>query len=130
MLLTYYERNKERLKTKQREYQRLHNQQRSDILKENYQSYQSIYYQLNKERIYAKKPRKDKKMKLERLKSPNPSDSLPKPKPKPEPKPEPEPKPDPTPAPPPSPKKTKGRKLKKEPPRYQYEKGIFELSFE
>jgi hypothetical protein len=108
-----------------------------------------MYYQLNKERIYAKKPRKDKKMKLERLKSPNPSDSLPKPEhlkspnpsdslPKPEP--EPEPKPDPTPAPsygqgsaetvPPSPKKTKGRKLKKEPPRYQYEKGIFELSFE
>ena len=107
MSLTYYERNKERLKTKQREYQCLHNQQRSDILKENYQSYQSIYYQLNKERIYAKKPRKDKKM-----------------------KPEPEPKPDPTPAPPTSPKKTKGRKLKKEPPRYQYEKGIFELSFE
>jgi outer membrane biosynthesis protein TonB len=117
MSLTYYERNKERLKTKQREYQRLHNQQRSDVLKENYQSYQSIYYQLNKERIYAKKPKKEKKMKLD-----------PKPKPKPEPKPE--PIPDPTPAPPPSPKKTKGRKLKKEPPRYQYEKGIFELSFE
>jgi hypothetical protein len=42
-----------------------------------------MYYQLNKERIYAKKPRKDKKMKLEpkpkpeHLKSPNPSDSLP-----------------------------------------------------
>lgn len=115
MSLTYYERNKERLKTKQREYQRLHNQQRSDILKESYQSYQSIYYQLNKERIYAKKPKKEKKMKLD-------------PKPKPEPKPE--PIPDPTPAPPTSPKKTKGRKLKKEPPRYQYEKGIFELSFE
>jgi len=99
-----------------------------------------MYFQLNKERINAKKPKKDQKMKPgpKHLKSPNPSDSLPKLDPIPE-KPDPTPAPEPTPAPsygrgsaetvPPSPKKAK-RKVKKEAPRYQYEKGIFELSFE